>query len=141
MSFWKGFKNNAKGVVTGLFIGYIGMFAMVLAPIGNFVALGGELLITGFVLPLANVSSETIWAKIVPKDILGRVYAVRKTIAQISSPVGILLGGLLAELFGLVLILGIFTTLGTFLLMYAWLFTSFSQVEQLAAESPTVMNE
>ncbi|PWI47329.1 hypothetical protein CEE45_12095 [Candidatus Heimdallarchaeota archaeon B3_Heim] len=141
MSFWKGFKNNAKGVATGLFIGYMGMFAMVLAPIGNFVALGGGLLITGFVLPLANVSSETIWAKIVPKDILGRVYSVRRTIAQISAPVGILLGGLLAELFGLVLILGIFTTLGIFLLMYAWLFTSFSQVEQLAAESPTVMNE
>ncbi|MHA1975997.1 MAG: MFS transporter, partial [Candidatus Hodarchaeales archaeon] len=101
MSSWKGFENNARGVATGLFIGYIGMYVMVLAPLGNFYVLGGGLLITGFVLPLANVSSETIWAKIVPKEILGRVYSVRRTIAQISSPVGILLGGLLAELFGL----------------------------------------
>ena len=80
-------------------------------------------------------TSETIWAKIVPKEILGRVYSVRRTIAQISAPVGILLGGLLAEFFGLVLILGIFTVLGTLLLLYAWSFTYFSQVERLAAES------
>ena len=135
MSSWKGFANNAKGVAIGLFICYIGMYVVVLAPLGNFYVLGGGLLITGFVLPLANVSSETIWAKIVPKEILGRVYSVRRTIAQISAPVGILLGGLLAEFFGLVLILGIFTVLGTLLLLYAWSFTSFSQVERLAAES------
>ncbi|MHA1994563.1 MAG: MFS transporter [Candidatus Hodarchaeales archaeon] len=135
MSSWKGFENNAKGVAIGLFVGYIGMYVMVLAPLGNFYVLGGGLLITGFVLPLANVSSETIWAKIVPKDILGRVYSVRRTIAQISAPVGILLGGFLAELFGLVFILGISTLAGTILLLYAWFFTAFSQVERLSAES------
>ncbi len=135
MSSWKGFENNAKGVASGLFIGYIGMSVMILAPLGNYYVLGGGLLITGFVLPLANVSSETIWAKIVPKDILGRVYSVRRTIAQASAPVGILLGGFLAEVFGLVPIIGLFTLAGALLLLYAWLFTSFSHVEQLANES------
>ncbi len=141
MSSWKGFHNNAKGVAVGLFTGYIGIYVMVLSPISNFYVLGLGLLITGFVLPLANVSSETIWAKVVPKDILGRVYSVRRTIAQISAPVGILLGGFLAELFGLVLILGVFAVGGTLLLIYAWLFTPFSQVEQLSAESLAVNRE
>ena len=91
MTSWKGFTNHAKGVAIGLFIGYLGIYIMLLAPISNFLILGVGIFITGFVLPIANVSSETIWAKIVPKDILGRVYSVRRTIAQISSPVGILL--------------------------------------------------
>ncbi|MHA2173995.1 MAG: MFS transporter [Candidatus Hodarchaeales archaeon] len=135
MSTWKGFENNAKGVATGLFIGYIGMYLMVLAPIGNFYVLGLGLFVTGFTLPIANVSSETIWAKTVPRNLLGRVYAVRRTIAQFSSPVGMLLAGMLAEFFGLIPILTIFTTGGIFLLLYTWVFTSLSRVEKVLAES------
>jgi DHA3 family macrolide efflux protein-like MFS transporter len=135
MSSWKGFENNAKGVAFGLFIGYIGMYMMVFAPLGNFIALGAGLFVTGFVLPVANVSSETIWAKTVPKDKLGRVYAVRRTIAQISAPVGMLLGGGLAEIFMVVPVLAAFTTGGVLLLAYSWAFTSLPQVEKLVEES------
>ena len=135
MSVWKGFSNHAKGVAIGLFVGYIGIYIMLLAPISSFMILGIGIFITGFVLPIANVSSETIWAKIVPKDILGRVYSVRRTIAQVSAPIGMLLAGILAELFGLVPIMWLFTTGGFALLVYTWFFTSFSEVEKRVNDS------
>ena len=106
-----------------------------LATLVSFAILGVGILITGFVLPIANVSSETIWAKIVPKDILGRVYSVRRTIAQISTPVGMLLAGILAVLFGLIPIMWVFTSGGLLLLAYTWFFTSFSEVEQKVKDS------
>jgi len=140
MSSWKGFSNNAKGVVIGLFTGYLGIYIMLLAPISGFMILGFGIFITGFVLPIANVSSETIWAKIVPKDILGRVYSVRRTIAQISSPIGMLLAGILAEFYGLLPIMWIFTTGGFLLLVYSWIFTSFSKVEQNVKDSQEAAN-
>ncbi|MHA1542287.1 MAG: MFS transporter [Candidatus Hodarchaeales archaeon] len=135
MTSWKGFANHAKGVAIGLFFGYLGIFIMLLAPISNFLILGIGVFITGFVLPIANVSSETIWAKIVPKDILGRVYSVRRTIAQISAPVGMLIAGILAEIYGLPPIMWIFITGGFLLLAYTWFFTSFTEVEQKVKDS------
>ena len=135
MSSWKGFENHAKGVFIGLFIGYIGMYVILLAPLGNFIVLGIGMFITGFVLPIANVSSETIWAKTVPKEILGRVYASRQTIAQISAPAGMLLAGLFAEIFGVISVLVIAASGGALLLLYAWFFTKFSRVEKLVEES------
>jgi DHA3 family macrolide efflux protein-like MFS transporter len=141
MSTWKGFENNAKGVGIGLFMGYIGMFFMILAPIGNFYVLGFGLFITGFTLPIANVSSETIWAKTVPKNLLGRVYAVRRTVAQFSSPVGMLLAGSLAEIYGVLPILALFTIGGILLLLYTWLFTAFSKAEKVVADSKISSNK
>lgn len=141
MSSWVGFSNHAKGVVIGLFVGYLGIYIMLLAPISSFIVLGLGIFITGFALPIANVSSETIWAKIVPKDILGRVYSVRRTIAQISSPIGILLAGILAEFNGLIPIMWVFTTCGFILLAYTWFFTSFSEVEQRVKDSQEAITD
>lgn len=134
MSSWKGFDNHAKGVAIGLFLGYIGMFVTVLAPINehfiSFLILGLGLFISGLTLPVANVSSEAIWGVTVPREILGRVYAVRRTIAQATAPVAMLLSGFLAEAFGLVFILFLAAGFGVFLLAFTWFFTPLPRVEE-----------
>ncbi len=134
MSTWKGFTNHAKGVTLGLFLGYTGVIIFLLAPLGNLVILGLGLFITGLVLPIANVSSEAIWGATVPRELLGRVYAVRRTIAQGLAPISMLLSGILAELFGLIPIMGTFTVIGLLVLSYSWFFTSLPHVEKKIEE-------
>lgn len=129
MSTWKGFSNHAKGVFIGIFIMYIGIGVFALAPPGLYLLLAFGIFLVGFALPVANVSSETIWAGTVPKELLGRVYAVRRTVAQISGPVATLLTGLLAEVIGVIPILLMCSVLGLFLLGYSWFFTAFPSVE------------
>jgi DHA3 family macrolide efflux protein-like MFS transporter len=129
MSTWKGFSNHAKGVFIGIFVMYFGIAVFALAPPGFYLILAVGILLTGFALPVANVSSETIWAGVVPKELLGRVYAVRRTIAQISGPVATLLTGFLAEVVGVIPILLLCASLGILILGYSWFFTAFPSVE------------
>ena len=134
MTLWKGFRNHALGVAFGLFLGYLGFVIMLLAPIGFFIILGIGIFITGFALPVANVSSEAIWGATVPRDVLGRVYAVRRTLAQISAPFSMLLSGILAELYGLTIILWLCASLGLAVLLITWLFTPLPEVEKRISE-------
>ncbi len=135
MSTWKVFDKHVVGVVVGMSIGYIGVIITVLAPVGNFAVMGIGVFMLGFLLPIVNVSSETIWAATVPREILGRVYSVRRTVAQISNPIATLLVGILAEIVGLVQIITIFAVCGIVLLIYTWFFTSLSSIEKSIEES------
>jgi hypothetical protein len=50
-----------------------------------------------FMIPTANGASQAIWQAKVAPDIQGRVFSARLLIAQISGPISMLLGGLLAD--------------------------------------------
>ena len=52
---------------------------------------------TGFILPILNGSNQAIWQAKVQPDIQGRVFAVRRLIAQISAPISMLAAGPLAD--------------------------------------------
>ncbi len=133
MSSWKGFENHARGVALGLFLGYFGFFIMLSAPIGYFEIAGIGLFLAGFTLPVANVSSEAIWASTVPQDILGRVYAVRRTLAQMSAPVAMLLSGIVAEFIYLPSVLVTCAISGMLVLGYSWFLTRLPEVEKIIA--------
>jgi MFS transporter, DHA3 family, macrolide efflux protein len=51
----------------------------------------------GFLLPVLNGSSQSIWQAKTPADIQGRVFTARRQIAQITGPVGVLIAGPLAD--------------------------------------------
>ena len=51
----------------------------------------------GLILPILNGSNQAIWQAKVPPDIQGRVFSVRRLIAQIAAPVSMLLAGPLAD--------------------------------------------
>ncbi|MFX0015323.1 MAG: MFS transporter [Promethearchaeota archaeon] len=134
MTIWKGFENHARGVALSMFIAYVGFIIMLSAPIGYFEIIGLGLFIAGFTLPTVNASSEAIWASTVPRELLGRVYAVRRTLAQITAPVTMLLSGIVAEFIGLYTVLTLSALCGLLILGYSWFLTPLPEVEQSIQE-------
>jgi len=95
LSAWGGPKRKIKGVLYGLIISGItasllgfGTDLLFWAPVGFFLML---------LVPTINGSSQAIWQAKVAPDVQGRVFASRLLIAQISSPVSMLIAGPLAD--------------------------------------------
>jgi MFS family permease len=93
MSVWGGLKGRKVfGVVVPILIagvvqivyGLSGMLYLTAAM--NFLYLG--------LIPIMNSHSQTIWQTQVPRELQGRVFAVRRVIAQFSGPIGLLMSGL-----------------------------------------------
>jgi DHA3 family macrolide efflux protein-like MFS transporter len=130
MMVWGGFKRNIIGVFLGIFLGALGMVILALTPPGLFwIAAFGTILI-GFTMPIANISSQTIWQKVVPPEKMGRVFSVRTTIAQFTAPFSFLVAGILAELYSIPLIFLLFGSTLLGILLIAWIFTDLPQVEK-----------
>jgi hypothetical protein len=49
------------------------------------------------VIPIGNTASQVLWQTKVPTAVQGRVFAIRRMIAQAISPIAILLAGPLAD--------------------------------------------
>ncbi len=96
MSFWGGPRRRVNGVLGGMIL--ISLLGSIPTGIGRSVAwwaAGG--FIVGFILPILNGSNQAIWQAKVKPDIQGRVFAVRRLIAQIAAPVSMLSAGPLAD--------------------------------------------
>jgi DHA3 family macrolide efflux protein-like MFS transporter len=93
---WGGFKRRIHGVLSGLIL--MSVFGQIVIGVGQSIrvwALGAFLAM--FFMPLVNGSSQAIWQAKVSPDIQGKVFATRRLIAQISSPVAMIMGGRLAD--------------------------------------------
>ncbi|MFX1563144.1 MAG: MFS transporter [Promethearchaeota archaeon] len=127
---WGGFKRNIIGVFIGIFAGATGILVLGLTPPGMYWIAVAGILLMGLTIPVANVSSQTIWQKVVPPEKIGRVFSVRTTIAQFTAPFAFLLAGVLAEFFPIPLLFVVFSTTLIIILILAWIFTSLSKIEQ-----------
>lgn len=78
------------GLLQALALGMVG-----LRPSIPWIAVGLFLLLAG--LPVINGCSQAIWQAKVPPDVQGRVFSVRRVLAQITQPLGQLTGGPLAD--------------------------------------------
>jgi predicted MFS family arabinose efflux permease len=131
-------KNNAKGVFYGLSLNYTGVLSATAAIMNqNLPALIISSLIEGISLPLANISSQNIWQTAVPLDLQGRVYSVRRFIAQITSPIAMFSSGVLGEVIFEEYVIGSFASLGLIFLLYLWFLTKLPQVEEIVGASST----
>jgi hypothetical protein len=74
-------------------------------------------LLVGLV-PIMNAHSQTIWQTQVPRELQGRVFSVRRVIAQFSAPLGVLLAGFTGALFNPGWVLA---ALGLFIVVFATL--------------------
>ncbi|HEY0603667.1 MAG TPA: MFS transporter [Herpetosiphonaceae bacterium] len=107
MTAWGGFRRRVLGVLLGMFIGGLAQVLIGLPMLG-LAALG--LLVVGLSFPIANASSQSIWMSKTPPEVQGSVFATRRTIAQISAPLGTAIAGGLAEIMGfmpLIMVTGI----------------------------------
>ena len=129
LTVWKGFKKKVNGVALGILLAYIGYLFTSSSPVGLFWFMAIGNLINGFALPIANINSSTIWQTVVPKEKLGRIMAVRVTIAQITAPVGMILSGVIAEYVPITYVFIGSAILGVFCLAVTWFLTSLRKVE------------
>jgi DHA3 family macrolide efflux protein-like MFS transporter len=96
LSVWGGPRRKIHGILVGMTLS--SLLGLGLLGIGREVvvwAAGGFL--TSFFLPIINGSSQAIWQSKVAADVQGRVFAVRRLIAQITAPLAFLLAGPLAD--------------------------------------------
>ncbi len=128
----KFFNNNSKGVAVGLFYSAITMFLVGIAAwIGDPIILYAFMFLGGLGFPIANVHSQEIWQTQVPLEFQGRVFSVRRTIAQISAPVAMILSGIIAEMIGTVWVIVIAAALEMISILLAWFFTNLPNVEKM----------
>ncbi len=96
MSTWGGPKRRIHGLLGGLALG-----SLVIGPLTgmsqNLWAWAACSFATGVLLPILDGSSQAIWQAKVDPAIQGRVFSVRRMIAQASFPLGLIIAAPLAD--------------------------------------------
>jgi MFS family permease len=96
MSTWGGPKRRVHGVLLGMVVS--GIYSNIPMGIGfNALIWGAAAFVGSASIPILNGSNQAIWQAKVAPDVQGRVFAVRRLIAQISAPVAMMLAGPLAD--------------------------------------------
>lgn len=96
MSAWGGFKRRVNGVLLGWILG--SLLGPLLMGLGRDVPVWVVASLLGaFVIPIVNGSSQAIWQAKVAPDVQGRVFATRRLIAWMATPITPLIAGVLAD--------------------------------------------
>lgn len=124
------FRKNTSGVFYSLMVGTTGLFISTLgAAFNNYWLFLMGMLLNGFTVPIANISSQNIWQSVVPSEKMGRVYSVRRSIAQISSPAAMVVTGIVVGFVSMINILYVSAIAMYLILLYIWFFSGFQNVE------------
>lgn len=93
---WGGPKKKVYGVIYGWIVsGLLGLGLMGLGRALPYWLLAHFLMM--FVMPLLNGSNQAIWQSKVAPEVQGRVFSVRRFIAQITAPISMAVAGPLAD--------------------------------------------
>jgi MFS family permease len=112
ISAWGGLKNRrVYGVVVPMIIAGVAQVALGLSPLLYLSA--AMAFVGGFTGPILNAHSQAIWQTQTPRELQGRVFSVRRLIAQFSYPLGITLGGAAAGAFNPGVVLAVMGALYT----------------------------
>lgn len=96
LSTWGGPKRRIHGVLMSM-IGF-SLFSSILLGLGRNLPIWIVAMFIGSLfLPILNGSNQAIWQSKVPPDLQGRVFSVRRLIAQIAAPLAMLMAGPLAD--------------------------------------------
>ncbi|PHV61918.1 MFS transporter [Cyanobacterium aponinum] len=96
-TFWGGFKNRVNGLLLGNILTEFSSCLIGLFKIPYLWMLSGFFM--SFFAPLIGSSNQSIWLSKIDPSIQGRVFASRYFIAQVMSPLGLLISGFLADNF------------------------------------------
>lgn len=95
ISAWGGFKRKIYGVLIGWALGGVCAAAFGLGQ--NLLQWAIPIFLLELTVMLVNPSNQAIWQSKVPPDVQGRVFSVRRMIAQVSAPLAMLIAGPLAD--------------------------------------------
>lgn len=95
VSAWGGLKRRrVLGVLVPVLVGSLALMALGLS--ASLWTAAAALLVLFFTGPVMNAHSQAIWQAQVPTGMQGRVFSVRRLIAQFTSPLSVALAGVLA---------------------------------------------
>ena len=92
---WGGFRKRIHGVLLGWTLSGLAMVVLGLPQLSVIWLVGS--FATMAISPLVNASNQSIWQEKVPPDIQGRVFATRRLIAWMVSPIAQAIAGPLAD--------------------------------------------
>ncbi len=96
MSIWGGPKRRVNGVLFGMMLS--GLLSDLVLGVGRSLAVWATgAFFGGLMINVLNGSNQAIWQAKVAPDVQGRVFAVRRLIAQVAGPLGMLIAGPLAD--------------------------------------------
>jgi MFS transporter, DHA3 family, macrolide efflux protein len=95
VSAWGGPKRRVRGTMLAIGIAGVGVALAGVRP--SLVLVGACTVVLMAVVPVANTASQVLWQLKVPPVMQGRVFSVRRMIAQGISPIAILSSGPLAD--------------------------------------------
>jgi MFS family permease len=125
----KNWNNKIRTIFIALGLAMVGYLIFALAPSGQYyiIALGG--IVLGFNLPIVNALAQTYMQTAVPPDKLGRVGSIDHALSSAISPIGSILSGPLALIFGIQGLYILFSIIGILCTIGFWSFTGIRKVD------------
>ena len=134
----KHWKHKELVILYSAFIGIGGYLITTLAPTGNFLIMGFGALIHASMIPIANTMFLTILQTRVPAETQGRVFSIVISIAAAVSPLGMIISGPLAELFGIRILFIIVLYLQFVSIVITWFFTDIKNIIKKESKSEII---
>ncbi|UCC18596.1 MAG: MFS transporter [Promethearchaeota archaeon] len=124
----KHWKHKELIILYSVFIGIGGYLITTLAPKGFFLLMGIGSLIHASMIPIANTMFLTILQTKVPPETQGRVFSIVASIAAAVTPLGMLISGPLAVIFGIPILFIIVLYLQFVSVVITWYFTDLKKI-------------
>ncbi|MHA2183286.1 MAG: MFS transporter [Promethearchaeota archaeon] len=125
----KDFKHKIKINIIGASLFFVGQIFAILAPKGNFILMMIALFPGAVVFPITVSTYLAILQSSVPKDKVGRIMSIDHMISMAIAPIGALISGPLANLFGIVNLFLVCAFIGMIYPIFIWIFTKIRHLE------------
>ncbi|MBY9014827.1 MAG: MFS transporter [Candidatus Lokiarchaeota archaeon] len=125
----KTWKNKMKVIFGCISILMTGYGIMALAPPGGYLVIGIGGVVMGVTLPIINALYQTFIQTVVPADKMGRITSIDNSLSMSISPIGTLISGPLAEMFGVGNLFLYCAILGIIVTILVWSFTGIKNVD------------
>lgn len=134
----KQWKRKINGIIIFIYIQFIGIIILMLAPRGNFLILGIGMLIIGVCEPIFQTLLMTIFQTSVPLEKQGRIMSIVMTITHIAAPFGILISGPITDIIGIIPLLLFCIILGIITFTFSIVITDMRKIEGSSTVVSTV---
>jgi DHA3 family macrolide efflux protein-like MFS transporter len=101
LSVWGETKRRVVTVMASTLLAGIGITLIAFVPSNGFLIALGLMLFVGLMLPILNGSVNAMMQACVPAGLQGRVFALLGALAMAASPIGLAIGGPLADSIGI----------------------------------------
>lgn len=137
----KTWKHKIKLNIIGGSIFFLCQIPAILAPKGNFILMMIALFPAWVILPITVSTYLAILQTVVSKDKIGRIMSIDHMISMAIAPIGALIAGPLAEIFGIVNLFLVFAIIGMIVPFIIWSFTKIRQLEVIDREMMAELEE